>query len=533
MATQSSRKRAANVGHHTLGRLVTLDDGTTAFLPSNAISDGLDPDAIAAVTNEQPILDAYGLVTRPVLPITAFGDVRVAELRPIVQIDAVYGIASRVDTFVNDTGAATNGNSLFRASTGTGANAFGSIQSKRQGKYRPGQGLTARWSAGYGTPQPDSDLISGLQSNTDTLGFGYFDDVFGIIYRSLGESDIRELIISTPASGAENATVTVNGTGYTVPLTAGTVQHNAHEIADSLNAQVPIWDFSATDDHVVSRSLLAQVAGGFAFSSATAVAAWSTVQAGAAAANGFIAQADWDNPVNLDLAGGVLNVFEARIQYLGAGDLYLFVEDRMSGGAELVHTIRRPGLFTTPSFGNPTFRLGWSASNRGNTTNVELSGASGAIFNEGPIVVTEQPRAVTSTAALVGINLVNILTIRNRLVFGTKRNRAEMLLKVLSGITDSTKGVTLQLITGAVFSGDLHYEYVDKDNSTAEFATDFLLVTGGTVLNSMVVSTLGNSLDLSLFESFLLAGEVLTVAGAVVATPASSITASLVSVEDL
>lgn len=37
MAVEGSRKRSANVGHHDLGRLVTLADGTKAFLPSNVL----------------------------------------------------------------------------------------------------------------------------------------------------------------------------------------------------------------------------------------------------------------------------------------------------------------------------------------------------------------------------------------------------------------------------------------------------------------------------------------------------------------
>lgn len=39
MAVEGSRKRASNVGHQQYGRLITLEDGTTAFQPSNAISD--------------------------------------------------------------------------------------------------------------------------------------------------------------------------------------------------------------------------------------------------------------------------------------------------------------------------------------------------------------------------------------------------------------------------------------------------------------------------------------------------------------
>lgn len=49
MATEASRKRSAAAGHHQYGSLVTLADGTTAFLPSSSIVNPADATVQVAV----------------------------------------------------------------------------------------------------------------------------------------------------------------------------------------------------------------------------------------------------------------------------------------------------------------------------------------------------------------------------------------------------------------------------------------------------------------------------------------------------
>lgn len=472
---------------------------------------------------------------------TAFGELSVSEPTPITQISAPYGLLEKTQVFALLGGTGIAANSMFEATSGTDPNALSAVLSRRQVTYRPGQGLLGMFTALFDTPQADSSQQAGLIINTERLGFGYEGTSFGIIYEHSGESEIRELTITTPAAGSESATITVDGTGFTVPLTAGTVQHNAFEISQSLNAQIASYAFSSNNDQIVARSLLPVPGGSFAFSSGTAVASWSQVIAGLANTSDFIAQADWnvdtrissDTDINLDPAKG--NVYKVQMQYLGFGGIEFYVEDKQSAELTLVHRIQFANTSTQTSVGNPTFRVGWLVQNDGNTTSITVKGGSAAGFIEGAAVRTEAPRAQENTAASVPTaNAINVLTIRNRLVFGTRRNRAETFGLSLTAATDTTKAAIIEVRSNAAIVGDLDFSYIDKVNSTTEVATDGGAVSNGRLIASFIVPASGGIVaNLEELLSLFLPGEMLTVSARITSGSASSVSASLTWQEDL
>jgi hypothetical protein len=475
------------------------------------------------------------------LQTTAFGELSTAQPTPIAQISAPYGLLEKAQVFTVLGGTGTATNSMFEASSGTNANGLAAVLSRRQVTYRPGQGLLGRFTALFDTPQANSFQQAGLIINTDRLGFGFEGTTFGIVFEHDGESEIQELTITTPAAGSENATITVNGTGLTVPLTAGTVQHNAFEISESLNSQVSDYSFTSNDDQVVARSLLPIPGGSFAFTSGTAVAAWVQVTAGLATTSDFVAQADWnvdtrisgDTDINLNPAKG--NVYQVQMQYLGFGGIQFYVEDKQSARLVLVHTIEFANTNIQTSVGNPTFRVGWLAANNGNTTSLTVKGGSAGGFIEGIAERTEASRADKNTNPSVGTaDFLNILTIRNRIVFGTRRNRAETFGLSLTAATDSNKAAIIDVLVGATIAGDLDFQYVDKTNSTTEIAKDGGVVTGGRLVASFVIPPAGGEpFDLEKLASLILPGEIMTIAGQVTSGAASSISASVVWQEDL
>ncbi len=89
MATSASRKRSASVGHHQLGRLITLADGTTAFLPFNEL---VDPDGNTIVRQKVPTVfdQDFGVVVHPVLPKDSFGRLRTSEPQAIFDSQFQY-----------------------------------------------------------------------------------------------------------------------------------------------------------------------------------------------------------------------------------------------------------------------------------------------------------------------------------------------------------------------------------------------------------------------------------------------------------
>ena len=473
--------------------------------------------------------------------ISSFGEALVTQPIPIAQITAPYGLLEQAETFLLNGGTAVATNSLFKATSGTNAAGLAAILSRRQVIYKAGQGLLCRVTALFDTPQANSIQQAGLLINTDRIGFGYEGTTFGIVYEHDGDSEVQELTITTGATGSESATVTIDGTAFTVPLTVGTPKHNAHEIADDLNIQVADYVFSSNDDQVVARSTLFGAGLSFAFSSATAVAAWVQITAGLANTSSFIAQANWnvdtristDSDIDLDPFKG--NVYQIQMQYLGFGGIKFFVEDKKTSKFMLVHVIRYANSFTATSLSNPTFRVGWLAINQGNTISLTIKGGSAAGFIEGIVSREEASRAEEATNTSVGTtNPINLLTIRNRIVFGGRRNRVEAFILDLIASTDTNKSAIIRVLIGATVTGDLEYAYIDKANSTMEIAKDSGVVSGGRLIGSFPVSSGGaETLDMDKLSTILHPGEALTVSAIITSGAASEVTASIIWEEDL
>lgn len=468
-------------------------------------------------------------------PLTSFGELTVAHPFPVTQITAPYGLLDKVETFEVLGGSTSAVDSLFIAGSGTNANGLGAVLTRRQVAYRAGQGLLARYTAIFDVGVVNNNQTAGLTINTEQIGFGYEGTVFGVVYSHSGESEIQELTITTPAGGGEDATVTVNGTGFTVALTSGTVQHNAFEIANSLNTQVPDYDFSSNDDQVVARSLLALPGASFAFTSSTAVAAWVQVEAGLAQISDFVPQSIWNVDKRPDLDPQKGNIYQVQMQYLGFGGIEYYLEDQKSARLILVHRIQFANTSTTTSVGNPTFRVGWASQNVGNTTNIEVKGGSAAGFIEGVAIRTEAPRAVVETNATVPVGTFqNIITIRNRIVFSTRRNRAELFGLSLTAATDSNKAAVIEVCIGSTIVGDLDFQYIDKTNSIVEVARDEGVVTCGRLVASFVIpAASGVVVNLEELSSLLLPGEALTISASITSGAASSVSASVIWQEDL
>lgn len=464
---------------------------------------------------------------------TAFGELATAGLYPVSQMAANYGNSPKAFEFASGAGSTYTEDGLFVAETGAATDSLATVLTSRQMLYRPGQGSLARYTALYDTPAAGSQQYAGFITATDTFAIGYDGTAFGILHAFRGTLEIQELTITTPAAGAENATITVGGTGYTVPLTAGTVQHNAYEISQSLNSQVAGFSFTSNNDQVVAMKIESESTGAFAFTSGTAVASWSLIETGSSPTEDWIPQASWNEDTfpALDPAKG--NVFQIRMQYLGFGAVEFEAEDPESGDFFLLHRIKYANKNILPSITNPTLRAGWLVRNTTNATSLKLKGASVGIFNEGEIVITNEPNGLSNSAAGIGATQTNVLTIRNRLVFGTQRNRAEIVPLSLSAFTDSAKGAVLEIRKNATISGDLDYSYEDKATSITEITTDAGTVTGGERLATLSVGSTGFPIDLKRLGIRLFPNETLTISMAVVSGAAADMTAALTLVEDI
>jgi hypothetical protein len=115
-------------------------------------------------------------------PLTAFGDLRVAELTPQVQLTFPYNInADLVDTTVANGGTVTEADSMavLQTSTNTAGSAF--MASKRVNKYRAGLGSLARFTGMFTAGVADAEQRIGIGDDEDGFYFGYDEVDFGIL----------------------------------------------------------------------------------------------------------------------------------------------------------------------------------------------------------------------------------------------------------------------------------------------------------------------------------------------------------------
>lgn len=468
---------------------------------------------------------------------TAFGEQSTAEQTPFTQISSEYGTLD--DIFIAEAfgGTVSNVNGMFQVETGTNASGLASASSVRQARYRPGQGLVGRIDGVFSAGVADSQQFVGLFNSENFVGFGYNGTSFGILSAEGGVLETQELQVTTPAAGAENATVTVSGTVFVVPLTAGTVQHNAFEIATSLSSQDPTHMFTSNGDTVTAVAASSFfAAGAFAFTSATAVAAWTQILAQSAPVEKWIAQANWDVDnlsswsVPLDPQSG--NQFQVRM-CSGFGIMKYFVEDPITGFFTHVHSVENGNNRATPFSQTPAFRIGGAVRNTGSTTNVILKGTNAALFTEGRVSFEGPLRADASASPGISTTQTNIAAFRNRLVFGGKTNRSEILPLLVSVSTDSSKIANYQIVANPVFAGDLIYSYEDEPDSLMEVATDSVaLVSGDVLVTFETVSGSSQLIDLAPLEANLLPNTTFAITAAVSANPASTMSISFTWRED-
>jgi hypothetical protein len=467
---------------------------------------------------------------------TAFGELAVAEHTPEVQVSAVVGLRDEMQQVFAGTGAgvaATGGN--FLVTSGTSPAGFASLLTARSATYRSGQGLRIAFTALFDAPQAGSIQLAGAINSEDALAVGYDPaGVFSFVRGYDGAGEIQELQVTTPAGGAENATVTVDGVGYTVALTSGTVQHNAYELAVSLQAQVPNYTFTSADDLVVALAASPTAAGAFAFTSGTAVATWTQIKAGVAPTFDFVNIADWTHPPSWTLDHTKGTPFIIKIQYLGYGGITLWGENPVTAKLELLHIYGYANQHTTPSVDNPTFRIGWAVQNLGNTTSLTMGGASAGAFVEGKKVFDGRGRPVSSEIAGLGTTRLNLLTLRNRSVMAGRVNRVNIYPRLLVLSAAHNKTVIFHIDIGTTFSGDLLFEYLDEVNSAIEFATTptATLLDGREVLTLRVRGSSPTIIDMSKVLDVLFPREAVTISALTSSGIGAEADASIVVIED-
>jgi hypothetical protein len=476
---------------------------------------------------------------------TVFGELVAVEPTPLLQISNQYALdpalRDDLEVFEATGGTADSSDNLFRCQSGTSLNGFGVIRSKDVAVYRAGQGVECRITATFTTGVASSIQFAGLFSLTETLAFGYDGADFSIIHQYDGEAEVQDLQVTGVAGGAETATITVDGDAFTANLTATTVSTNAFEIEQAGNADGTIsakWRLEQEGDTVVfiSKSV-GNKTGTFSFSSATATAAFTEATAGAVKSSGNVAQESW-NITSTPFTGfdpTQLNLYRLEYGYLGGVSATFSIYNPNTQLFVKVHAILWANSNTTPIFGNPDMKVGWTSASTGSTgTNLTVTGASAYVAVGGKNIFRNQTYADENSVSTVDNTPSHaLITLKNRITYGGRFNLGKIALLEVSVENDHTKSITVDVCLNSTVAGTTNFNLVDDVNSIALIDKAGTTVSGGRkVASFQVAANASVTVDLSRFFIELSPEDLLVITAFTSSGSATEVTASITWLEE-
>jgi hypothetical protein len=450
-------------------------------------------------------------------PVTSYGELTSVNLEPQVQIDGIYGILTTdMNSYLSGTGAVAASNSLITVSSGTTVNSYAFLLSRNYLAYRPGQGVRLRITGQFTTGVASSLQMAGAFNPNNGFWFGYNGINFGLGRIIPGRQQITRLTITTGTGGAaENITVTLNSVAYVyTAVTAGlTAALLAEYLAENPPASMtPVWNSgdgtSPTNNGTIVtyiQTIPATAGGTYSITSTgTGTGTFTQLQVGSPNdyTTAFVPKTGWNldvmdgtntasNPSGINLNPARLNVFQIQIPFLGAGDILFSVMDD-EGRFVYVHQIPYANNNTVPSQQNPTYRAGWEVISQGSTTNLTVSGASAALFNEGifrtPI---RYPFVFNNTAFAYTATETTVLTLRAGSTFASTANlRSIIPLYVSVGTATAARTLVLNVYLGGLPTASAAaWASFSAATSCAERSIVGATPAGGTLLLTFVQGT--------------------------------------------
>ena len=467
---------------------------------------------------------------------TAFGELLAATLRPVIQTSFINGKTQELlSTEITENGGTVTFDEQANLNLAVQQDSFAQIRSRRELRYKPGQGSLFRGTAVFDTPQANTEQLLGLTSLNGTgLFFGYIGTSFGVLRRYAGKNHIHSFTITASETGNETATVTLDGTGYSVSLTdaGGDANFTASEIALT-DFSAGGWVSEVHENVVYFIDLSPRIAarnGTYSFSSpGNATATVSLIQSYVAVQTDFVPQASWNGADILDgngLSGTTLdttkgNVYQIKYQWLGYGTLTFFIESANTNGFQVVHTIDYPNNFTVPSLAPPSHRATVLArTTDGSTPASTLTLKSPCLF--GAIEGDSSSKGSVGRYSLfknrIGLlddQETHFLTLRNNYVYNNRLVSHLVTLVNLSITSESRRPALVRIRKNVNPNPTLsdpadynNWQYVKKDQSSCSFDDTSESIDGGDFINSFTLaSSDAKTFDLREFGIELIQGE--------------------------
>ncbi len=465
---------------------------------------------------------------------SAYGSLIAESLTPVVVGSAVYKfIPANFRTFTSGSGTATTTSNLFKVTSGTSLGTYGVIRSFRSLAYREGSGAVVRVAARF--PESTANSWSGVGAFNvgDEFSFGYNGTTFGIWHRYGGKAEIQTLTLSAGASGAETATLTLASTVFTIPITSGTTQKNANEIAAYVTANSTAWEAWQVDNTVIFNSLSdGNKTGTFSYS-ATGTSAGSLAEttAGVSKTSVHYPQSNWNSGVFSSFDPSKGNNYQIIIKN-GYGDIDFLIENPETEKFERVHNIHWANKNTTTNCVNPSLHVGIYATALDTISAVSVESPYVSAFSSGSFQRTRNPRAYSNTKSIATTN-TNILTIRTKKVLNGESNQAEIEPINISLANDGTKSAIFELRGNTTLGGTTNFQNVGT-NLISDYDVSGTTISGGTLLASFVVAKSSTAIiDLTSLDIRLPPSSVLTISGYMTSGAAADLSVSYIWYEDL
>ena len=463
-----------------------------------AITDGggsitVDFDRPVAITDNGGSLTVDGTVTANIngsvpvdfaaTSVTAFEELFAVGIFPELQVDAVYGVPTD-NMSVRQVGTGTAGDltheSVFYADSGTTSGSVGQVATKNYMRYRPGQGAMARWTAAFTCSAGTAGVEGARQlSGLFHIGEGYFfgmsgsgtagETGLGILHSYGGEPEIRTLTINTAPTGAQTATITLNGVDYTVSLVSESAAACAARIANG-NSYGGIWRVDYVSNTVTWTSKSAgEKNSTYSFSSTgsgtLATGTFARLNQGVASTNDWTYQSSWNGTAIAGILPDKLNVYAVDFRWLGAGIVRFFMENPTTGHMTLVHTQHWANQHDRPHTYNPSFRLGWTSSVIGTPSQAgRVLGASAMAAIQGPVEQTSYSKSwyAIDSSTRAQNTLHHLLSIHNPFHRNGSENTQELICQDLSVALQNTDPAVVFLFINATPSTNLLYTAIPQ-----------------------------------------------------------------------
>jgi hypothetical protein len=274
----------------------------------------------------------------------------------------------------------------------------------------------------------------------------------------------------------------------------------------------------------------------FAAGSTGATATVTEQTAGVAKTDDHIAQSAWNVTTSpfASFDPTKLNIYKVEYGYLGAANINFSIYNPNTGEFVLVHREKFVDTQTTTNLGSPDLKIGWTAASLGSSgTNLIVTGGSAEAAVEGRDEVKNNAFAADNSVASVDTTLTNIITIKNRTVYGNRFNLGKIFPLDVSIDNDHTKGAIVELYVNATLGGTTNYQYEDQNNSIALVDKAGTTVTGGTLVDAFTVPKGGDAeVDLKKLSIVLNPEDTITVAAKTISGTSTAITGAFVWQEE-